>query len=508
VSAPPAPPLVAVDGREVSAPLADAADVVIVGSGPAGAAAARALAQAGVGVLVVEEGHHLRPADFPASGARAMAALYRDMGTSLALGNLPMPYLQGRAVGGTSVVNGAICWRFPLEVLAAWAADDPPLADALAPAAIAAIEERLEARLGVAPTAPDVAGAKNLLMARGADALGVAHRPIHRNVVGCVGAGRCLQGCPHGAKLSMERSLLPDAVAAGARILAGLRVDRVVVERGRAVAVVGRAAGGGRFRLRARHAVVLAASAIQTPCLLRASGITHGPVGDGFMAHPGVSVTGRFPAPVTSWRGATQGHEVTGHRGEGIKLEALGFDHALLASRLPGVGAERARRLAELDRYAVWGAAIRARARGKVRPLFGRRGRPLVRYSLTPDDVRTTRRAVRLLADTLFAAGADEVYLGVPGLPPVIHDRADAARVEGEGPLDPAAYTMSMTHLFGTARMGADPARAVVRADFRHHVVDGLYVADSSVFPTNLGVNPQLPIMAVAELCAAQVAIA
>ena len=71
-----------------------------------------------------------------------------------------------------------------------------------------------------------------------------------------------------------------------------------------------------------------------------------------------------------------------------------------------------------------------------------------------------------------------------------------------EGPLEAGAYAMSMTHLFGTARMGSDPATSVVGLDFQHHDVAGLYVADSSVFPSNTGVNPQIPIMALAQLCA------
>ena len=59
-----------------------------------------------------------------------------------------------------------------------------------------------------------------------------------------------------------------------------------------------------------------------------------------------------------------------------------------------------------------------------------------------------------------------------------------------------------ITHKFGTCKMGSDPRRSVVRPDFRHHATAGLYVADSSVFPTNLGVNPQVPIAAVAALAA------
>jgi choline dehydrogenase-like flavoprotein len=498
--------LVELDGHTITSPFEAEADIVVVGSGPAGATVARHLARAGVSVIVLEEGSEARPEDFVASGLQSMAALYRDMGTSIAFGNASMPYLQGRVVGGTSVVNGAISWRFPRETVERWIAEDPALGATLAYDAIAEAEARIEARLNVHPTEPQVAGPKNLLLARGAEAMGVEHRPIRRNVDGCVGAGRCLQGCPHGAKLSMDRTFLPDAVEGGARIFAGMRVDRVEHAQGRARAAIGVTGGGAPFTIRARRGVVLAASAIQTPCILRRSELGQGPVGDHLCAHPGVSVTGRFDEPVRNWRGATQGHEITGWRAEGLKIEALGFDVSILASRVPGVAGDFARNLAELDRYAVWGAAVRAEARGHVRPGPGAGGRPIVTYSLTAADVKKVRRGVRLLGETFLAAGATEVYPGVPGFDAVVRDRARMARFDDEGSLSASDYQMSMTHLFGTARMGSDAARSVVRPDFRHHATEGLWVADSSVFPGNLGVNPQIAIMAIAELCAAQVA--
>jgi choline dehydrogenase-like flavoprotein len=491
--------LVAIDGRQVRRRLLLAADVVVVGSGPAGASAARRLAMRGVDVLVLEEGDLITPAEFPASGVRAFARLYREMGTSLMLGPSPIPYLQGVAVGGTSVVNGAISWRLRPAAHAAWVAADPALGAALPLQAIQAAEAEIETRLHVGPTDAAIAGRKNLLMARGADALGVAHRPIRRNVDGCRGSGRCLQGCPHGAKLSMDRSFLPDAVAHGARIAAGVRAERVLLDRRGAYAVTGRTRGGATVEARARRAVVLAASAIQTPVLLRRSGLTRGPVGDRLMAHPGVSVTARFGDPVDMSTGATQGHEVIGWRDEGLKLEALGFDLSILASRLPGAGAELARRLGEVDRYAVWGAALRAGALGSVRP--GPAG-PIVRYALGDADLRTARRGVRRLGELFLAAGAREVYPGVAGVDPVVTDPRRLAAIEDEGPVQARAYAMTVTHLFGTARMGADPATSVVGPDFRHHDAPGLYVADSSVFPSNLGVNPQIAIMTLAQLCA------
>src|SRR4030095_9346587 len=130
----------------------------------------------------------------------------------------------------------------------------------------------------IAPTDGAIAGAHNLLFARGAEALGLAHRPIARNVRGCLGLGRCLQGCPEGNKLSMDRSFLVDAEAAGARLYAGVQAVRVTHEYGRASGVLARAVAGGAVTVRARHAVVLAASAIQTPNLHRQSGLRQGPV--------------------------------------------------------------------------------------------------------------------------------------------------------------------------------------------------------------------------------------
>ncbi len=487
-----------IDGRAVDRPLSLRCDVVIVGSGPAGAAAAREAARRGADVVVVEAGRFFAPPDFPSSAFDAMASMYRDLSASVVVGPAPMPYVQGRMVGGSSPINGAICWRLPRDVHAEWVAADAALAEALPWPTLEAVTDDLEARLGVAPTDARIAGPKNRLMAIGAEALGLAHRPIRRNVVGCEGLGRCLQGCPKGRKASVDVTLLADAEAAGARVLSSVEVGAVEHHRGRAVGVRGRAAGGGGVA-GAGAGGGRAPRAGQTPALLLSSGLRQGPVGHNFQCHPGVSMAGRFPEPVRMWEGATQGHEVIGLRHEGLKFETLGFGPAILAARLPGVGRNLAARVADLDHHLDWGVAVKAEAQGRVRVW---RGRPIVTFRPTRRDVARFRRGLRVLGEMMLAAGADHVLPGVRGGPTQTDRPADLAALERDGPRSARAFTAAITHMFGTCAMASDPRRGVVRPDFRHHAVDGLYVADSSVFPTNTGVNPQIPIMALATLCA------
>jgi choline dehydrogenase-like flavoprotein len=119
--------------------------------------------------------------------------------------------------------------------------------------------------------------------------------------------------------------------------------------------------------------------------------------------------------------------------------------------------------------------------------------------------VERTRKGTAILARMMFEAGAQEVWPGVFGVPGILHSRDEVKLIEAAPP-DPRLFSTIATHLFGAARMGPDPATSVVGTDFQTHEVRLLYVVDSSVFPTNLGVNPQHSIMAMARLAATQIA--
>jgi choline dehydrogenase-like flavoprotein len=338
---------------------------------------------------------------------------------------------------------------------------------------------------------------------------------MHRYERGCRGSGRCVTGCPNAAKQGMNVSYVPWALTLGARIFCSCRVERVLVKDGRATGVLahttsdqGDEEAAGRptrtVRLHARRGVLVAASTIQTPNILRRSGIRARALGEHFQCHPGYGLGGVFDAPVTMSFGATQGAECTHLRKtERIKLETISMAPELAAVRIPGIGRELMRNFGVFSNLAVWAVVVRAEAEGTVRPGWG--GRDKVKLSLTQPDIQRFRKGTAMLARMMFEAGAREVWPGIYGLPSVIRS-IDEVRLIDEASLDSRFWSFITTHLFGAARMGVDPRTSVVGPDFQTHEAKGLYVVDSSVFPTNLGVNPQHSIMGMSRLAATRIA--
>jgi choline dehydrogenase-like flavoprotein len=474
----------------------DAADYVIVGTGAGGATAARVLTEAGLDVIMLEEGPQLRSEERERSLLEAMAQSTRDLGTISTSGAAPFPLLLGRCVGGSTAINSGIIWRMPEDVRAEWTAHYG-LGELVDARAQLRIFEQLERELHVTEVGEAVRGGNAGLMQRACEALGLPGKAIRRNASQCIGSARCLQGCPRGARQSMDVSYVPRAVANGARLHALARATRIVIERGRACAVEGELHDAerrreGRFRVTARRGVIVSAGAIFTPLLLQKSGVRRG-VGERFQAHPGAAVVGRFRDPVGMGYGATQAYEVPLHA-HGLKLESLSLPPELLAMRLPGVGEDWQRRLHQLDYFAQWCAVARMRALGRVRHAL--LGGPSVRYEPLADDVGRIKRGVALLVRMMFAAGADEVYPGVARLPEVF-TRPEQADLILQPSVQRRDIHLMASHHFGTACAGADPRTSVVAPNLQCHDVARLFVMDASAFPTNLGVNPQHSIMAV-----------
>jgi len=403
-------------------------------------------------------------------------------------------------VGGTTVINSAICVRTPADIFDQWERDHGIEAVGFREA-IWDYQERLESELHAEVVPIRSRGRSNELAKAGGDAAGYENHYMTRYTRGCEGKGQCLQGCKSRRKQSMNLEIIPEVMRRGGTVLSCAPVKRIVFRGARATGVTGRflhpktKKQGGEFTVHAKHAVIVAASAVHSAPLLQVSGVKLPALGSAFRAHPGTAVIGIYDDPVDMNIGATQGWASMAYReNPGLKLETLAIPPEMVASRLSGGGLALMERLKDYRRFALWCHAVRAETAGSVKA--GLFGKPVVSYTMNRADMDRLRRGIHVVAKTHFAAGARQVIPGIHGLPATIGpDQLDTLL---EAPLDPRAYVAILSHLFGGCIMGADPAKSVCDAHGRVHGRKGLVIADASAIPTNLGVNPQHTIMALA----------
>ena len=470
------------------------ADVVVVGSGAGGAPAAALLAEAGLDVVLLEGGPHLQAPDFHDDEWSMRPRLGRIQGTDDSL----QSFYAGACVGGSTVVNDALCWRPPAEVLQTWR-DEHGLAE-LAQPGFAAYVEQAWRDVHAEPTRSSHVNRNAEALARGARELGWANEAMPRNVKGCARLGRCNLGCPTNAKQSTLVSYVPRAQRAGARLLANARVERLVLEAGRAAGIEGTRidpttrAPLGPLSVRAPR-VLLAAGALATPGILLRSGIA---AGRGFQVHSSVYVSARFRQPIHGYFGPTMAWavsefaDVNGQRGPGFMLENAAVRPLQTASTLPDFGADHERAMAALSHLASTVVVLRDHTRGSV--ALDDRGGTRVDYALSNADLARMRLAILRAAELYLAAGAEEIWLPVHGVGPVRSPR-DFARVPET--LDRTRLSLLYAvHLFGGATMGGSRDAATCRPDGRLWNAEGVYVCDASSLPGNTGVNPQISIMA------------
>jgi choline dehydrogenase-like flavoprotein len=487
-------------------------DVVIVGSGAGGAVAAAALAEAGLDVIVLEAGESYDRDSYPADPLAAIASLYRDGGLTIATGRPQIPIPVARAVGGTTVVNSGTCFRAPDSVLAdwrsrfgvEWAQDlDPYFSEA-------------EEFLRVTPVDPERMGRNGQLAMEGAAALGASGGPIARNAGNCVQCSSCPFGCEIDAKRGMHVSYLPRAVAAGARLRTAVEARRILIEDGRAIGVhcettadgtqsdhidrfeSRRRSWAGGYAVRARGAVIVAGGALGTPELLLRSGLGGDQVGRNLHIHPACWVGARYAEEVLGWEGVMQSYYVDEWEAERILLEATFTPLAFGGGWLPGTGHEHQESLLDFGHVGSIGVHLSDSSAGRVK--LARDGSLRTTYKLTDDDARRLVFGISRAAEIHFAAGATEVYPNIT--------RVGALRPADLGAFEATAFKPSELrleafHPMGTARIAADSRLGVCAPDGSVTGTAALYVADASLFPTSVGVNPMMTVIAFAKRVAA-----
>ena len=498
------------------------ADVVVVGSGAGGGVVAAAAAEAGRSVVVLEAGPFVDEASMPRDELAGYDRLYLNHGLVTTWdGSVTM--LAGSGVGGGTLINWMTVLEAPAAVRSEWSkrhgidqlGDGETWSDDVAV---------LEGELSVAPVEHPAPKDRALLL--GAGRLGWEASATRRNAVGCRDCGSCPFGCRRGSKQSGIRVHLARAAEAGARIVPQVEVTRVLIERGRAVGVEGRALipgspGQARSRpvmVRAPQ-VVVAAGGLRSPGILRASGAAHPAIGRHLRIHPVPVVAGRMPSPIDMWNGPLQGAQSTefanDERGRrGYVIEGAPGHPGLLALAVPWDGIDDHAATMHGSRDLLPLIAV-TRDGGEGRVTRTRAGRVRIDYALDKVGIATLRHATVRMARLARAAGAAEILVcATPSVrfdPIVGSEAADDAAFERfidrleHLDLAPNRTSLFSAHQMGTLRMGAgrdhvcDPDGRVRAGGLRNRVIGGLYVADASLFPTGIGVNPMLTVMALAR---------
>jgi choline dehydrogenase-like flavoprotein len=474
-------------------------DVVVVGSGAGGAVVGGELARRGHAVVFVEEGEYHPRQHFDGSAVHAHERFYRP---AFSVGNALIPIFVGRLVGGSTAINGGTSFRTPPWILERWC--EELSTDEFAPEVMAPHFERVESVLDVRPARKEVIGPIGDVMARGCEALGWSHLPISRNAPDCDGSGFCDFGCPSGARRSTDVAYLPPALGAGAVLFQGTKVERLVVENGRAVGVDGRSNKGRSVRVRAK-AVVLAGGAIPTPMLLLEQGLCNSSdqVGRNLSIHPSGGFCALFDDAIRGYDYIPQGYACDHFLREGFLFMAAQATRNIAALLFPFAGRRMMAARDPLDHIASFALLIHDVSRnGRV---WGRdvAGFPAITYNLTRADVARMHQAVVRTAEMCLAAGARELY-PVMISSPLIEDERDLERFRRSKP-GVADFIWLSYHPLGSCKMGTDPRTSVVGIDHRTHDVEGLYIVDGSTVPGPLGVNPQITIMAMATRAAEKI---
>jgi choline dehydrogenase-like flavoprotein len=480
-------------------------DVAIVGSGAGGGTVAQRLVplvESGRRVVVLEQGPKLRDEEFNGRELDMAPALYRDSGGFLTADGT-MTLAMGEAYGGSTVVYTGTSLTAPERIIDKWAVPGLEHDDLLRRS------ERYMAENHVHLLPEEEINDNNRLFVEGCRAVGYVAEQFPVNVRGCKGSSLCNRGCPNAAKQGTNRVQLPNAERGGVEVVTRARVARVR-DRVLSVDVSGVPPGGkgepsswepGRYRVEA-DTVVLAAGSVGTPALMLRSGMASAlpRLGHGFTCHPAFILVAEHARPITNDVGHPKSFYLDRAEAEGFVLETCMYFPFTTAKNLTGFGPSHSTMMSAFRRLQMILVLACDRAVEGNRVGIDRNGGAVVQYSFTPQVVESLAAATRAASRIFFGAGAVRVH--APLADPPLVEAAEVQqldrRIQARHFL-PGKVSVSAAHLMGGCGMGRDAGSSVTDSRGRVHDHPWLRVADASLFPDSVEINPYLTIMALAD---------
>ena len=478
-------------------------DVIVIGSGAAASILAKGLVESGRQVLMIERGNHERPETFGENEMEMVSRLFQD-GAIQAARDFRFTVFQGSCVGGSTVVNNAVCFKMPEEVLDRWI-DPHGLNAGLNKKGVMASMDRAWEMIGTEHMDEQVVRLNpgGYLFKQGCKKLGLDKPPtlvdsVNANISGCAGCGYCNIGCKYDRKLSMLVSILPGIQSKfgkdSLQIIAGCEAVKLIRTGERISAVECEFRNGRRITVRGKTFVV-AAGAISSSLLLLKSKLGIRNAGKYLSFNVGSQLTAAFPNKIDSYDGLQISHFLKISPNPGYVMESWFNPPMFQSTAMPGWFEDHFNNMRRYDRLACVGILVGSESNAEAR--VGGLTHREIRYTPTTKDFKTLLTGLELSGEIMFAAGAESV---MPNSFKYYEFKStQELRKLSDVIRDPSEITLGTGHPQGGNIIGNSSATGVVNAEFKVFDYTNLYVCDASVFPTSLGVNPQLTVMGLAD---------
>jgi choline dehydrogenase-like flavoprotein len=496
-----------VQGKDVTHTVTESADVCVIGSGAGGAILAWEMAEQGRTVVLLEKGGYHPKEDFDQKEDDMIPMLYKNSGLQFTIpGGIAVA--QGSCVGGSTVVNDAVCFRTPDAVLGWWT--DQLKIENVSPDSMKKYFDKVEKRISVSEVQPYELNKNNLILKTGAERLGWAAGVNSRNCKNCRQCGNCQIGCYYGTKQSMLETYISDTQTVHGNLVKiySDTTANTLVKSGRVVSGVKATVtrnDGRTFDLsvKAKLVIVSAGTIASSQLLLQSNLNVNGQVGKGVAIHPSPAMIGDFEEEINGNQGipmAYHCHEFsvlnTGNRG--YMLESIFLPPYQFSLPIPGIEYEHKELMSRYPHYALVGSLLQDESVGTV--LLGGPMGAVLYYELTKGDAKMMIGGMKSAARALLAAGATMVITSHRRRT-VLYSDDDLHLIDERG-VSPDAISIGSGHPQGGNRMGGAEQNSVVDSYSKVYGFDNLFVCDASIFPTSIGVNPQLTVMALATRAA------
>jgi choline dehydrogenase-like flavoprotein len=499
-----------IEGKDIKKSDKVAPDVCIIGSGAAGAILAWELAARNHTVVLLEKGGYYKRKndkinDFTQKEDEMIPALYKNAGLQFAV-PAGIAIAQGSCVGGSTVVNDAVCFRTPDAVLEEW--EEKYKIENISSSHMNKYFDKVEKRISVSEVQPNEINKNNQMLQKGCAALGWDARPNKRNCKNCRQCGLCHLGCYYGTKQSMLETYIHDIeenYCEAVKIYANCQAEKIILSGNRVSCVEGEITGsrGQKFMLSVKPKVlIISAGAISSSeLLLKNDRLKRNDlVGKKIALHPSPAIIGDFNDEINGHQGIPFAYHCsefsilkTGR--PGYVIESVFLPPYQFTLSLPAFQYEHKEMMHNYNHYAMAGILLQDEPVGTM-TLGGPLG-TIINYELSEKDSKTMIEGMKNAAKIFFAAGGCRRVITSHRKKTIMYSEDDFPLIDerGVGPWD---INLGSAHPQGGNRMGGESSPSVVDSYCRFYGIENLFVCDASVFPTSVGVNPQLTVMAIA----------